>query len=229
VKHSYRSYEKSVEFLKQKVVEYPHLIKIESIGKSWENRDIIVATISINVEFADLKPALLYTGTIHAREWIGNELALELIDYLLKNVNKNPKIISALTKNTLYVVPCLNPDGFEYSRKHYSFWRKNRRKNPDGSYGVDLNRNFSVGWVKSPNCSSNVYGGEKPFSEPETRAIKRFVDSHSNITIALDYHSQGNVFFPAHKFNHEAEIEGTDLNVLCANMNFEIFKVTGRK
>ena len=59
--------------------------------------------------------------------------------------------------------------------------------------------------------------------------MKNFVDSKDNITIALDYHSQGNVFFPAHKFNHESEIEGTDLNTICANMNYEIHKVTGRK
>ena len=229
MKHRYKSYQETVDFLKKKVQEYPHLIKIESIGKTWENRDIVLATISLDVEFADLKPALLYTGTIHAREWIGNELAVAFIEYLLSNHQSDPKIIEALTRNTLYIVPVLNPDGFEYSRTHYSFWRKNRRKNPDGSYGVDLNRNFSVGWTKSNNPFSNVYGGPVSFSEPETRAIKEFVDSHPNITIALDYHSQGNVFFPAHKFNHEAEIEGTDLNVLCANMNFEIEKVTGRK
>ncbi|WP_281950895.1 M14 family zinc carboxypeptidase [Nitrosophilus kaiyonis] len=229
MKHQYKSYQDTIDFLEKKVKEYPHLIKIQSIGKTWENRDIILATISLDVEFADLKPALLYTGTIHAREWIGNELAVAFIDYILKNHKKDPRVISALSKNTLYIVPVLNPDGFEYSRNHYSFWRKNRRKNPDGSYGVDLNRNFSVGWVKSTNYSSNIYGGPEPFSEPETKAIKKFVDSHPNITIALDYHSQGNVFFPAHKFNHEAEIEGTDLNVLCANMNFEISKVTKRK
>jgi hypothetical protein len=127
------------------------------------------------------------------------------------------------------MVPCLNPDGYEYSRKHFSFWRKNRRKNHDGTYGVDLNRNFSIGFKKQNDTSSNVYGGEEPFSEAETSAIKKFVDSHENITIAFDYHSQGNVFFPAHKFMHEAEIDGTDMNVLCANMNDEFSKVTGRK
>ncbi len=208
---------------------YPHLIELQTIGTTWENRPIVLATITQHVEFAHLKPALLYTGTIHAREWIGNELAVAFIRYILANSTTNPKVMEALAKSTLYIVPVLNPDGFEYSRTHYSFWRKNRRKNPDGSYGVDLNRNFSVGWVKSTNYASNVYGGPSPFSEPETKAIKEFVDSHPNITIALDYHSQGNVFFPAHKFNHEAEIDGTDLNVLCANMNYEIFKVTGRK
>jgi len=229
MKQQYKSYQQTCDFLQECVKKYPDIITIQSIGKTHENRDIMLATISLNVENADLKPAMLYTGTIHAREWIGNELAVSFIDYLLSNYSTNPKILKTLTKNTLYIVPCLNPDGFEYSRTHFSFWRKNRRDNGDGTFGVDLNRNFSVGYQKSKDTASNVYSGPKPFSEPETKAMKNFVDSKDNITIALDYHSQGNVFFPAHKFNHESEIDGTDLNTICANMNYEIHKVTGRK
>ncbi len=229
MKQQYKSYSQTCDFLKECVKNYPDLITIQSIGKTWEDRDIMLATISLNVENADLKPAMLYTGSIHAREWIGNELGVAFIDYLLKNHSSNPKVLKTLTRNTLYIVPCLNPDGFEYSQGHFSFWRKNRRNNGDGTYGVDLNRNFSVGYYKNKDTSSNVYSGPNPFSEPETLAIKNFVDTKDNITIALDYHSQGNVFFPAHKFNHEAEIDGTDLNTLCANMNREIGKVTGRK
>ncbi|NOZ90488.1 MAG: peptidase [Epsilonproteobacteria bacterium] len=229
MKQQYKSYEETREFLFKCMEEYPDIITVQNIGQSWEKRDILLATVSLNVAYAHLKPALLYTGTVHAREWIGNELGVEFIDYILKNYKNNPEILKTITYNTLYLVPCLNPDGFEYSRTHFSFWRKNRRDNGDGTYGVDLNRNFSIGFRKSKNTSSNVYGGPKPFSEPETRAIKEFVDTHPNITIALDYHSQGNVFFPAHKFNHEMELEGTDLNTLCANMNYHIHKVTGRR
>lgn len=229
MKQQYKSYTQTCKFLEECVSKYPDLIKIESIGKTWEDRDIILATISLNVESADSKPAMLYTGTIHAREWIGNQLAVSFIEYLLNNYSSSPKITQTLTNNTLYIVPCLNPDGFEFSRKHFSFWRKNRRDNGDGTFGVDLNRNFSIGYHKINDTASNVYSGPKPFSEPETKSIKDFVDNKDNITIALDYHSQGNVFFPAHKFNHEEEIEGTDLNTLCANMNYEIAKVTGRK
>ena len=229
MKQQYRSYQESCDFLVECAKKYPDIVSVKSIGKSWEERDILLATISLNVAYADIKPALLFTGTVHAREWIGNELGVEFIDYILKNHRNNPEILATLTNNTLYLVPCLNPDGFEYSRKHFSFWRKNRRNNGDGTFGVDLNRNFSIGYQKSTQTNSNVYGGPKPFSEPETRAIKEFVDTHTNITIALDYHSQGNVFFPAHKFNHEMELEGTDLNSLCANMNYHIHKVTGRR
>ena len=228
MKKQYLSYNETIEYLKQAMGEHPHLIRVQSIGQTWEGRPIMLATISLDVAYADHKPALLYTGSIHAREWIGNELAVKFIDYIIKNYRFNPDLLSALTKNTLYIVPCLNPDGFEYSRAHFSFWRKNRRNNGDGSYGVDLNRNFGVRFRRGKDKSSNTYGGPEAFSEPETTAIKHFVESHNNITIALDYHSQGNVFFPAHKFNHEAEIDGTDLNVLCANMNREIKKVTGR-
>ena len=179
--------------------KYPNLIEVIKIGTTYEERDIILVKISQNVKQADEKPALLYTGSIHAREWIGNELGLKFIEFVAQNQFVDPKLEKSLNEATLYMVPCLNPDGFEYSRKHFSFWRKNRRKNGDGTVGVDLNRNFSIGWNKNNNTGSNIYGGEAPFSEAETRAIKDFVDVHDNITIAFDYHSQGNVFFPAHK------------------------------
>jgi carboxypeptidase T len=229
MKNQYHSYQESLELLDTMQRNYPDLIRVIKIGTTYEGRDIILVKISNDVDHADEKPAMLYTGSIHAREWIGNELALKYIEHITKYHNIDPKLQTSLEQSTLYMVPCLNPDGYEYSRKHFSFWRKNRRRNHDGSYGVDLNRNFSIGFVKQSNTTSNVYGGEAPFSEAETRAIKQFVDSHENITIAFDYHSQGNVFFPAHRFTHEAEINGTDMNVLCANMNDEFAKVTGRK
>lgn len=229
MKKQYTSYQQTITFLEDAVGRHPHLIRVQSIGDTWEGRPIMLVTLSLDVEYADKKPAMLYTGTIHAREWIGNELAIKFIEYVLDNYKINPQLAQTLTRNTLYMVPCLNPDGFEYSRTHFSFWRKNRRDNGDGTYGVDLNRNFAVRFKRGGDTSLNTYSGPHAFSEPETNAISVFVLAHDNITIALDYHSQGNVFFPAHKFNHESEIEGTDLNILCANMNREIFKVTGRK
>ncbi|SFC60582.1 M14 family zinc carboxypeptidase [Pseudoalteromonas denitrificans] len=229
MKIQYTSYQETISFLKQAMSEHPNLIRLQSIGDTWEKRPIMLATISNDVVYADEKPGLLYTGTIHAREWIGNELAINFIKYIIDNYRFNPKLMSALTRNTFYIVPCLNPDGFEYSRNHFSFWRKNRRDNGDGTFGVDLNRNFDSKFRKGSDSNLSTYGGPHAFSEPETCAIRDFVNLHANITISLDYHSQGNVFFPAHKFNHEVEIEGTDLNILCANMNNEIKKVTGRQ
>jgi len=250
----YKSYKQICDFLEVCVQKYPDLIKIKFIGKTWEDRKIMLATVSFDVKNSRFKPALFYTGCVHAREWIGGELSVAFIDFLLKT---KPKI---LDKVVLYIVPVLNPDGFEYSRLHFSAWRKNRRKNSDGSFGVDLNRNFSVNFTyvsdsvdndkknirceqndilkcdflsqifpKSNDMSINIYGGPYPFSEPETMAIKKFVDNHKNIIIALDYHSQGNVFFPAYDFVNKNKIYETNIDILCANMNYEIGKITGRK
>jgi len=229
MRQQYSSYDECVDFFKSAQEKFPNLIKVDSIGKTWENRDIIVVTISKDVERADAKPALFYTGTIHAREWIGIELALGYGQYIIDHIEYEPKLNELLERSTLYMVPCANPDGFEYSRNHFSFWRKNRRQNADGTFGVDLNRNFSVGFEPNKHTSSNVYSGPKPFSEPETLALKNFVEDHPNISIALDYHSQGNVFFPAHNFIHEDAIDATDLNVLAANMAEEVRKESGRE
>ena len=207
---------------------HPRLIKLDTIGKTWEGRELIVLTITDNVENAGEKPALLYTGTMHAREWVGHELAIGFVKHILENMDYDPTIQYVLQRTTLYLIPCMNPDGLEFSRNHYSFWRKNKRVNEDGSLGVDLNRNFPIGYKKVDDCNSNVYSGPTPLSEPETQAFKKFVDSHTNITIYLDYHSQGNVFFPAHNFCHEDSWDTTDLNTLCANMAYEIRKVSNR-
>ncbi len=229
MKQLYRSYNESTDIFKDLENKYSNYIKLESIGKTWEKRDINLITISKDIKTAHTRPALFFTGTIHAREWVGHEVAIEFAKYVLENYENDPTIQSYLENTTIYMVPCANPDGYEYSKNHFSFWRKNRRVNVDGTYGVDLNRNFPIGYVKSSIPSSNVYGGPEPFSEPETRALRDFVEAHDNICIALDYHSQGNVFFPAHDFRHEDTIDTTDMNTLCANMADEIKKISGRE
>jgi hypothetical protein len=229
LRQQYSSYDECISFFKKAQKEHPELFEVQSIGKTWEGREIVAVTITKNVVKHAQKPALFYTGTIHAREWIGIELALAFAKYIIEHIDYDPTLNTVLDAATLYMVPCANPDGFEYSRNHFSFWRKNRRKNPDGTYGVDLNRNFSVGFSPNKNYASNVYSGPEPFSEPETRALRDFFEEHKNISIALDYHSQGNVFFPAHNFIHEDAQDAIDLNILAANMAEEIRKESGRE
>ncbi len=229
MREQYSSYDECVAFFKEAQKNKPKLVRVESIGKTWENRDIIVVSITKDVENDKEKPALFYTGTIHAREWIGIELSISFARYILEHIDYDPQLNTVFDKTTLYMVPCANPDGFEYSRNHFSFWRKNRRKNADGSFGVDLNRNFEVGFSPNKDTTSNVYSGPAAFSEPETAALRDFVLGHKNITISLDYHSQGNVFFPAHNFIHEDAEDAIDLNLLAGNMAEEIRKESGRE
>ena len=74
-----------------------------------------------------------------------------------------------------YVVPLLNPDGYEFSHTEDRFWRKNRRP-PTGEgscHGVDINRNFHVGYGlgASTDSCSEIYQGPAAGSEPETQAL----------------------------------------------------------
>ena len=97
-------------------------------------------------------------------------------------------------------VPCVNPDGYLYNEKNHpdggGLWRKNRRRNEDGTFGVDLNRNYGFKWGydnlgSSAVPESEVYRGPAAFSEPETQAIRYLCLQH-NFKIALNYHAYGN-------------------------------------
>jgi len=102
MKNQYMSYQESLDFLHMMEKQYPDLIEIIKIGTTYEGRDIVLAKISRNVEKADEKPALLYTGSIHAREWIGHELALKFITHVAENRNVDPVLEKALDVSTLY-------------------------------------------------------------------------------------------------------------------------------
>ncbi|MDA3908959.1 MAG: M14 family zinc carboxypeptidase, partial [Sulfurimonas sp.] len=135
MRQQYSSYTECVDFFKSAQISNPDLFKVESIGKTWEDRDIIAVSITKNIDTHLDKPALFFTGTIHAREWIGIELSLSFAKYILDHIDYDPQLNDILDRATLYMVPCANPDGFEYSRNHFSFWRKNRRQNADGTFG----------------------------------------------------------------------------------------------
>jgi len=68
VKGLYSSYDEAIEFLSLCAHNFPNYVKLEKIGQTWEKREMVVVTISENVTQAHSKPALFYTGTIHARE-----------------------------------------------------------------------------------------------------------------------------------------------------------------
>ena len=97
MKQQYISYQETIDFLTSQVGEHPNLIRLKTIGQTWEKRPIILVALSLDVAYADEKPALLYTGTIHAREWIGIELAIKLIKTISTNYKTNPQILKAIS------------------------------------------------------------------------------------------------------------------------------------
>jgi len=192
---------------------YPNLISVgKPIGtiKTWKNNSIFWIKISDNPEVDENEPEILYTGLTHARELISVSQNIYFMWYLLENYEKDPVIKQIIDNTELYFIPVINPDGLNYNIDGYSVqqdsftraWRKNLCDNDlDGVFnpkydGVDLNRNFGYEWGyddmgSSPNPGASTYRGASPFSEPETRAVQTFCNSH-HFKIALNYHSYGN-------------------------------------
>ena len=100
MKQLYRSYSESTDIFKDLENKYSNYIKLESIGQTWEKRDINLITISKDIKTAHTRPALFFTGTIHAREWVGHEVAIEFTKYVLENYENDPTIQSYLENTT---------------------------------------------------------------------------------------------------------------------------------
>eukprot|EP00755_Sulcionema_specki_P029777 Sspe_Gene.92879::Locus_65638_Transcript_1_1_Confidence_1.000_Length_1405::g.92879::m.92879/K01291/CPB1; carboxypeptidase B len=184
---SYHTYEETVTQLAEFARLHTGTTYIPSIGSTVEGRSIAAFKMGTG------KNLVYFQCGIHAREWISPATCMYLIDQLL--TSRDP----ILSKLTIYFVPVLNADGYAYTWSTNRMWRKNRQRNPDGSYGVDLNRNWDDGhWGlcgASTNPRSDTYMGPGPFSEPETQAVRTlFAELKSegyHIQAGIDFHAYG--------------------------------------
>jgi len=100
---------------------------------------------------------------------------------------------------TWYFVVVLNPDGYSHTHTTDRMWRKNRRPSRyEGCEGVDLNRNFDYsfgGMGTSADGCDDTYRGTAAFSEPESQAVRDFVNSHKDIKAFLTIHAYSQMWF----------------------------------
>jgi hypothetical protein len=114
-------------------------IHVDSIGASSEGRPMLAVKLGPAGDSPD-RPNVLFLATHHAREWIATTVAMKLIRWLADSAG------ATLASHDVWVIPVENPDGYQYTFTNDRFWRKNRRPNDNGSYGVDLNRNYPAFW-----------------------------------------------------------------------------------
>jgi len=181
---------------------YPNLITIKqpiSNFSTVEGRPIFWVKISDNPSIDETEPEILYTAVHHAREPGSLQQTIFYMWYLLENYNSSDEVQALINNTEMYFVPCVNPDGYIYNEttdpSGGGMWRKNRRDNLDGNFGVDLNRNYGYQWGgagTSTNTSSDVYLGTSAFSEVETQAMKWFCEQH-NFKMALNSHTYSNL------------------------------------
>ena len=173
-------------------------ISVDTVGRSYEGRPILAVKIGPRGD-SPTRPNVLFVATHHAREWAATDMALRLIRRLATATDARTD--SLVNQRDIWVVPVVNPDGYQYTFTTDRLWRKNRRPTQGGSIGVDLNRNHSVNWGlddagSSPNPSSEIYRGPSPASEPEVSALQAFHALHPPV-ISVSYHTYaGLLLFP---------------------------------
>src|SRR5512143_2312016 len=109
--------------LHELVSEHPRLVSVESIGKSYEGRDIWVATVTNAATGAAAdKPAFWVDGNIHATEVAGSSATLYFLHTLVTQYGKDPDVTRALDTRAFYLCPRINPDGAEWALAEKPKW-----------------------------------------------------------------------------------------------------------
>lgn len=184
----YHRYDKITNYIDELAKLDSLVISVEIIGQSSEGRDLKV--IKFCADGCGIKPVIFIDCGIHAREWLGISMCLYIISELAENADNG----NMLMDTNWYIIPVLNPDGYEYTHTHNRLWRKTRSEGKICK-GVDPNRNFDYSWnvvgASTDECVE-IYSGPTSFSEPETRAFRDFVLKHKDyIKIYISFHTYG--------------------------------------
>ncbi|MGH2477839.1 MAG: M14 family zinc carboxypeptidase, partial [Candidatus Limnocylindrales bacterium] len=110
----------------------PQLVKLEVLGHTGQGREIIAVKLTQGAQEQPdgRRPAVLYSSTQHAREWISTEVNRRLMNHYIAGWRANDRAIRKLLQTTeLWFVLVANPDGYQYTFEHERLWRKNLRDN----------------------------------------------------------------------------------------------------
>jgi len=190
---AYHTYDEYAAYLQNITNVYSSIAKYTpSVGTSIQGRNIFAVTVTGTA--TGTKKKIFVSGLQHAREWIAPATAVYILTQLITQYSTNTAVKTLLDSTIFYFVPLVNPDGYVYTWGGTSqrLWRKNRRLNTGGSYGVDLNRNWDDHWGgegSSGTPTSDTYRGTAPFSEPESSAVSRYITANGPFAGGIDYHS----------------------------------------
>jgi carboxypeptidase T len=183
--------------------QHRDIVRLITIGKSYQGREIWAAKISDNVAVDEDEPEVLIDALHHAREHLTVEQALYLFQVLAGDYSKDATVKRLVDSREIWIIFALNPDGWVYDLDGgtYVGWRKNRQPNPGSTaVGTDLNRNYGYHWGCCGGSSGNKaawnYRGSAAWSAVETRRLRDFVlsrvvDGKQQIRTHVTLHTNG--------------------------------------
>ncbi|ESO98160.1 hypothetical protein LOTGIDRAFT_226642 [Lottia gigantea] len=160
----YYHYNDLTTFLNRMTSKFPTLTKLHSIGSSVENRTLWAIQITSNIDKTiPGKPMVKFVGNMHGNEVISKQILIYLIEYLLENYGKNDQVTKIVDSTNLFIMPTMNPDGFERAEVGDCLGLMGR---PNANL-VDLNRNFP-----------DQFTGQPDKIQPETQAIIDWIENN---------------------------------------------------
>jgi hypothetical protein len=163
---SYNNYTEMTLILENIANNYPEITNLISIGQSVQGRELWVMNISDNPGINEIEPEFKYVANMHGDEVVGRELSLNLIEWLCENYSTNTRATHLINNVDIYIMPSMNPDGFEMGSRY-------------NANGVDLNRDFPDQF-DDPDNSING-------RQPETIALMEWTWEH-NFTLSANMH-----------------------------------------
>ncbi|XP_050664329.1 carboxypeptidase A2-like isoform X2 [Leptidea sinapis] len=234
----YHRYSDIIRYLEYLQHSYPDILELMSLGRSSEGLPLVAVKISVPSNETRkgvnkgrkkkyklrtfMKPAVWIEGGVHGREWIAPAVASWMIHNLVEGEKGTGTgaDYEMLKVADFYIMPVVNPDGYEHSHTHDRLWRKTRSRRDSEDYsgwlpwnwgrsecvGVDPDRNWDFHWGEQDSsmdpCSDN-YAGPNPFSEPETRAVSNFLEQRRGqikVYLSLHAYSQAWLLPSSHTF-----------------------------
>ena len=219
----YYTFQEIEENIDELIFLYPNIISQKiSIGFSLEGRNIWALKVSDNPNINEQEPQALYTGLHHSREPMSYMNLFYFMHWLGENYETDLLAQHLVNNRELWFIPAINPDGLVYNETIApgggGMQRKNTRDTCSGTpIGVDLNRNYGYLWGydnegSSPDGCNETYRGTSPFSEPETQAVRDFVNQH-DFKINFNYHSYSDLLIYPFGYEYENNAPQEDIDI----------------
>ncbi|HOJ33554.1 MAG TPA: M14 family zinc carboxypeptidase [Candidatus Hydrogenedentes bacterium] len=172
---AYPTYDEISATLEDWVTTHADIARLFSLGQSVEGREIWAVLITDNPDVEEEEPEFRYVGAIHGNETPSAVVCLNFIQLLLEGYGTDPRIAGLVDETAIWVVPLMNPDGYE-------------RGTRNNANGVDLNRSFP----KYPDdFTGTVYSGAPLLDtgrQPETAALMRWAKANSFV-LSANFHT----------------------------------------
>uniref|UniRef100_A0A4Y0BR26 Peptidase M14 domain-containing protein n=1 Tax=Anopheles funestus TaxID=62324 RepID=A0A4Y0BR26_ANOFN len=204
---------------------FPNLVRVMTIGRTYENRSIMAITVSRDGQINHTRPVVFVDAGIHAREWASHMSAMYLIHQLVENFAENEDM---LYYADWIIVPVVNPDGYVYSYETNRLWRKNRNADNVLCAGTDVNRNFPFRWSYTSHSCTDGFAGKMPGSERETQSMMLLMSQFArSIKMYLSVHSCGDYILYPYGYAYQPAANAEDLYALGMKAAEAVQKVGG--